>query len=336
MLVLGIETSCDETSAALADEQGQVKAVVIASQLKLHQPFGGVVPELASRQHVRDLPHIVAETLKQADMTWEQIDGIAATFGPGLMGALLVGLSYAKAAAFARNCPFIGINHLEGHLIAPELNHHPMPKPFLGLVASGGHTSLYLVKDEADAPYQLLASTRDDAVGEAFDKVAKLLGLPYPGGPAIEKAAKLATGSIQPFSLPRMKDGSIQFSYSGLKTAVRYLIDQKKKANQPIEVNEIAAAFQATVVKDLVKKSLNMAECYQAKGLVLTGGVAANQTLRLALEEAAKKIKLPFFAPPIKWCTDNAAMIALAGAKRLQAGQTSRWDLAAVPNAKLH
>lgn len=337
MLVLGIETSCDETSAAIADETGQVRAVLIASQLKLHQPYGGVVPELASRQHIRDLPEMVSGVLKQAGLTWDLIEGVAATFGPGLMGALLVGLSYAKSVALARQLPFIGINHLEGHLIAPELNHHPIPKPFVGLIASGGHTNLYLVSEgDSSPPYTLLASTRDDAVGEAFDKVAKLLGLSYPGGPAIEQAANQATATIEPFSLPRMKDGSIQFSYSGLKTAVRYLVEKQKQTGEPVAVNNIAAAFQSAVIKDLVTKTIALVKRHHARGLVLTGGVAANQGLRTALAAAAEQINLPFFVPPIKWCTDNAAMIAVAGAKRLAAGERSPLDLAANPNAPLH
>ncbi len=335
MLVLGIETSCDETSAAIADEQGQVRAVVVASQLQLHQPYGGVVPELASRQHSRDMARVVAETFSQAQCTWDDIGGVAATYGPGLMGALLVGLNYAKAAALARQCPFIGINHLEGHLIAPELNHHPMPKPFIGLVASGGHTSLYLVQGEPLARYELLANTRDDAVGEAFDKVAKLLGLPYPGGPAIEKAARQARGTLPRFSLPRMKDGSLEFSYSGLKTAVRTLVDRKKKNGESLDIPEIAAAFQKTIVEDLLQKTMAHMERHHARGMVLTGGVAANQALREAFARVMAGRNLPFFSPPIKWCTDNAAMIAVAGAKRLMAGQRSEWDLEAVPNAKL-
>ncbi len=335
MLVLGIETSCDETSAAIADEYGQVKAVVVASQMEMHRVYGGVVPELASRQHSRDMARVVAETFSQAQCTWHDIEGVAATYGPGLMGALLVGLNYAKAAAMARQCPFIGINHLEGHLIAPELNHHPMPKPFIGLVASGGHTSLYLVQGEGLARYELLADTRDDAVGEAFDKVAKLLGLPYPGGPAIEKAAREAQGTLPRFSLPRMKDGSLEFSYSGLKTAVRTLVDQIKKKGEPVPVAEIAAAFQATIVADLIQKTMAHMERHHAQGMVLTGGVAANQALRQAFAQAMARRGLPFFSPPVKWCTDNAAMIAVAGAKRLAAGQRSGWDLEAVPNAKL-
>ncbi|MCD4813679.1 tRNA (adenosine(37)-N6)-threonylcarbamoyltransferase complex transferase subunit TsaD [bacterium] len=332
MKILGIESSCDETSAAVVTEQREVLASVVASQLKVHAPYGGVVPELASRQHLRDLPRVIDETFSQAGLSWDDIDGIAATCGPGLMGALLVGLTWAKAAAFARQLPFIGINHLEGHLFASELNHPALPYPFVGLVASGGHTNLYLVTAGDLPEYELLASTRDDAVGEAFDKVAKLLGMPYPGGPAIEAAAKNHPQSGIRFTLPRMKDGSADFSYSGIKTAVRYLLESSRKAGKELVAAEIAAGFQKTVIEDLVRKTLAVIQKHEVHALVLTGGVAANRSLREAFSAAAHQEGIPFFSPPVEWCTDNAAMIASVGARYLAAGRRSAWDLPAYAN----
>lgn len=335
MKILGIESSCDETSAAVVTEKREVLSTVVASQLEVHAPFGGVVPELASRQHLRDLPRVVNETLKMAGLDWDEIDGVAATCGPGLMGALLVGLTWGKAAAFARGLPFIGVNHLEGHLFASELNHPPLPYPFVGLVASGGHTNLYWVTSGDLPEYKLLASTRDDAVGEAFDKVAKLLGLPYPGGPAIEKAARQHPQTDIQFTLPRMKDGSYDFSYSGMKTAVRYLLENSKKEGTTLAVGEIAAAFQNTIVQDLVKKTFTVIQDHEVHALVLTGGVAANRPLREAFAAAAHDAGIPFFSPPMEWCTDNAAMIASVGARYLAAGKKSPWNLPAFANVGL-
>ncbi len=336
MKILGIETSCDETAAAVVTDQREVLSSVVASQLNVHAPYGGVVPELASRQHVRDLPRIAAEALSRAHLSWSDVDGIAATHGPGLMGALLIGLTWAKAAAWARGLPFIGVNHLEGHLLACELNHSLLPYPFIGLVASGGHTSLYYVAAGDPPSYELLARTRDDAVGEAFDKVAKLLGLPYPGGPAIGKAAQeQPTVNTVRFTLPKMKDGSLDFSYSGLKTAVRYLLAKQDSRTVPLTVAEIATAFQRTIIQDLLAKALAAARRRPVQALVLTGGVAANRPLREAFARAAHENHLPFFCPPVEWCTDNAAMIAAVGARHLAVGQRSGWDLPAVPNLEL-
>lgn len=338
MRVLGIETSCDETAAAVVSGPYRVLSSVVASQLNLHAPFGGVVPELASRQHVRDLPRVAEAALKQAGISWEQVEGVAATFGPGLMGALLVGLAWGKAAAFARSLPFVGVHHLEGHLLSAELDHPPLPKPFLGLVASGGHTSLFLVETgpSADLPaYRLLARTRDDAVGEAFDKVAKMLGLPYPGGPAIEQAAARSPATPLRFTVPRMKDGSREFSYSGLKTAVRVHVEQARLRGENVNASEVAAAFQNTVVRDLTEKTMAAAREHHALALALTGGVAANSALRESLARAAVQAGLPFYCPPFNRCTDNAAMIASAGCRHLMAGERSPWDLAARPTVEL-
>jgi N6-L-threonylcarbamoyladenine synthase len=284
---------------------------------------------------LRDLPSVAEEAFHQAGLGWQDIQGVAATHGPGLMGALLVGLTWGKAAAFARSLPFMGVNHLEGHLLAAELEKTPMPRPLAGLVASGGHTNLYLIEGGNPPAYQLLASTRDDAVGEAFDKVAKLLGLPYPGGPAIEAAARSFPAPRVRFTLPRMKDGSLEFSYSGLKTAVRNLLDQTRRREETVDSAEIAAAFQQTVIKDLMNKTFGAMAAHGVKTLILTGGVAANRPLREAFAAEAGKRGLSFYSPPREWCTDNAAMIALAGARRLASGERSPWDLAADPNLKL-
>lgn len=335
MLILGIETSCDETSAALVTDQGEVRSSVVATQLKLHAPFGGVVPELASRQHLADLPRVVAEAFARAGVTWEKVDGIAVTHGPGLMGALLVGLTWAKAAAFARGLPLIGVNHLEGHLAAVELNQPRLPRPFIGLVASGGHTSLFRVEGSAQPEYRLLASTRDDAVGEAFDKVAKLLGLSYPGGPAIEKAARTATPGTIKLTAPRMKDKSLDFSYSGLKTAVRYLLETASREGRAVDPAAVAFAFQDTIVRDLVGKTLAAVQAQGVSAFALTGGVAANRCLRETFAAECSRAGVAFHCPPFEWCTDNAAMIALAGGRRLAAGERSGWDLPAVPNLSL-
>lgn len=335
MLVLGVETSCDETAVAVATEEGKVLSSVVASQLKVHAAFGGVVPELASRQHLQDLPVVAAAALQQAGLEWPQIQGVAATHGPGLMGALLVGLTWAKAAAFGRGLPFIGVNHLEGHLKAVEIEHPPLPRPFLGLVASGGHTNLFRVDAGVLPVYRLLARTRDDAVGEAFDKVAKLLGLPYPGGPAIEKIAQQSNGQEPRFSQPKMKDGSLGFSYSGLKTAVRYALEDARCQGRNLRPEEVAAAFQKTIVADLVAKTLTAAETEGIRVLALTGGVAANQFLRDGLCAAARTRGLECIVPPRPWCTDNGAMIAVAGAQRLVAGERHGWDLPAVPYLEL-
>jgi N6-L-threonylcarbamoyladenine synthase len=337
MLVLGIETSCDETAAAVADETGRVLSSVVASQLALHGEYGGVVPELASRQHLRDLPRVADQALAEAQVGWDQVSGLAATHGPGLMGALLVGLSWAKAAAWARALPFKGVNHLEGHLKAIELNTPPAARPLVGLVASGGHTNLYWVGPGTPTPFRLLAQTRDDAVGEAFDKVAKLLDMPYPGGPSIEKAARQAAPGVpaKKFTPPRLKDGSLGFSYSGLKTAVRLVVENAKQSGRPLDAPGVARAFQKTVVDDLVNKTLQAARETHARGVALTGGVAANGPLREALTRAAAAAGLECFIPPRAWCTDNAAMIAAVGAQHLAAGERDGWDLPAVPYLEL-
>ena len=335
MITLGIETSCDETAAAVADAGGRILASVVASQLDLHAEYGGVVPELASRQHQRDVGRTAAEALRRAGVDWDGVEGVAATCGPGLLGALLVGLSWAKAAAFARGLPFVGVNHLEGHLVAAELGEPALPSPYLGLIASGGHTNLYLVPDTAQAGVALLAQTRDDAVGEAFDKVAKILGLSYPGGPAVQRAAEgREAGGIR-FSPPRMKDGSADFSYSGLKTAVRYAVEDIRRAGREPDVGAVAAAFERTIVADLVNKTLAAAERHAVRGVTLTGGVAANRRLRDALGEAARRRGLVFKVPAVRLCTDNAAMIAAAGARRLAAGERHGWNLPADPRAPL-
>ncbi len=334
MKILGIETSCDETAAAVVTAEGEILSSVVASQMEVHAPFGGVVPELASRQHLRLLPGVVEQALVRAGVSWEGLGGIAVTRGPGLMGSLLVGLTFAKTAAWARDLPWVGVNHLEGHLLSAELGTAPLPRPFIGLVASGGHTNLYRVSSGEPA-YRLLARTRDDAVGEAFDKVAKLLGLPYPGGPAIQDAAGGKEPGFLRFTSARMKDGTLAFSFSGIKTAVRYYLQAAAARGETVDAGEVAAAFQQAVVEDLVAKALRAVQDTGARALALTGGVAANEPLRRALSRAAAGAGVPFFVPAREWCTDNAAMIALAGVRHLAAGERSAWDLPAVPYLEL-
>ena len=327
--VLGIETSCDDTAAAVLDGR-EVLSSVVAAQTE-HLPFDGVVPELASRAHVRLVAPVVRKALAEASMSWEDIGGIAATHGPGLIGSLLVGLTFAKAAAAARNLPFVGVNHLEAHLFSVLLSAPDVRPPLVALLASGGHTEI--VHARAWHRYTILGSTRDDAAGEAFDKVAILLGLGYPGGPLIERAA--AAGDPRAAAFPRawLAPDSLEFSFSGLKTAVRNFVAGQGGAEALGEAQraDVAASFQEAVVEVLTAKTLLAAERVGARTVVLAGGVAANRSLRERLETGCAKHGWRFAVPELRYCGDNAAMVALAGSTRLAAGERSPWDLAAVP-----
>jgi N6-L-threonylcarbamoyladenine synthase len=329
MLVLGIETSCDETAAAvLAD--GTLRSNVVESQDPIHARYGGVVPELASRRHLEVVLPVVARALDDAGVRLGNLDGIAVTHGPGLVGSLLVGLSAAKAFAYAHRLPLVGVNHLEGHIFAGRLADPTLAPPFLALVVSGGHTALYAC--EAPLRYRLIGQTRDDAAGEAFDKVAKLLGLGYPGGPAVERTAREGDPKAIAFPLAQFQDGAPDFSFSGLKTAVSLYVRQHAPL-APGTIADVCASFQATAVKMLVRKAIGAARRLGIRRILLTGGVAANGALREALEVECAERGYAWTAPPPRLCTDNAAMIAAAGTARLEAGE--RADLSLNAHATL-
>ncbi|MEH2034903.1 tRNA (adenosine(37)-N6)-threonylcarbamoyltransferase complex transferase subunit TsaD [Nostoc sp.] len=323
--VLAIETSCDETAVAIVNNR-KVCSSIVASQIPVHQQYGGVVPEVASRQHLETINEAIAQALEQAQLDWGQIDAIAATCAPGLVGALLVGLTAAKTLAMVHNKPFLGVHHLEGHIYATYLSESTLNPPFLSLLVSGGHTSLIYVKDCGN--YETLGQTRDDAAGEAFDKVARLLKLGYPGGPVIDKLAQ--QGNPQAFALP---EGRVSLpgggfhrydaSFSGLKTAVLRLVQQLEKDNGQVPVADVAASFQDTVARSLTKRAIACALDYSLDTIAIGGGVAANSGLRKNLQAAAVKHNLRVLFPPLKFCTDNAAMIGCAAADHLSRGHTS-------------
>ncbi len=325
--ILAIETSCDETAVAIVKNR-QVLSSIITSQISVHQEYGGVVPEVASRQHLETINQALAQAIESAQLDWGAIDGVAATCAPGLVGALLVGLTAAKTLAIVHQKPFIGVHHLEGHIYASYLSEPFLEPPFLCLLVSGGHTSLIYVKD--CGVYEILGQTHDDAAGEAFDKVARLLGLGYPGGPAIDLLA--AVGNPQAFPLP---EGNISLpgggyhpydsSFSGLKTAVLRLVQklQQRSGNQELPVCDIAASFQASVARSLTRRAIACALDYGLNTIAVGGGVAANSGLRKHLLAAASAHNLRVLFPPLKFCTDNAAMIGTAGADHLNRGHTS-------------
>ena len=328
--ILAIETSCDETAVAIVNDR-QVYSSIIASQIPIHQQYGGVVPEVASRQHVETINEGIAQAFQQAGLNWSEIDGIAATCAPGLVGALLVGISAAKTLAILHQKPFLGIHHLEGHIYASYLNSPDLQPPFLCLLVSGGHTSLIYVKD--CGVYETLGETRDDAAGEAFDKVARLLKLGYPGGPVIDKLAKEGNPNAFPLpegkiSLPNGGFHPYDSSFSGLKTAVLRLTQKLEQDGQhPLPVNDLAASFQDTVAKALTKRAIACALDYRLNTIAVGGGVAANSGLRKHLQEAAASHNLQVMFPAMKFCTDNAAMIGCAAADHLNRGHVSSLSL---------
>ncbi len=332
MVVLGIETSCDETAAAVVDGGRKVLSSIVASQDDVHAPYGGVVPELASRRHLEVLLPVLRRALEVAGVGLGDVDGIAVTQGPGLVGSLLIGCSTAKAIAYARRKPLVGVNHLEGHIYAAFLEDNPPAYPFLALVVSGGHTALYLAREQAR--YERIGQTRDDAAGEAFDKVAKLLGLGYPGGPVLERVARAGDPRAIRFPTAQMSDGAPDFSFSGLKTAVSLHV-KRAGALSGAHVADVAASFQATVVKMLVRKTVKAALRRGIRRLVLTGGVAANSALRAALERECGERGWALHVPSHRLCTDNAAMIAAAGHDRLEAGERASLSLNAIPDLAL-
>jgi len=334
MVVLGIETSCDETAAAVLKDGGKILSNVVYSQIALHRPYGGVVPELASRKHLEKIVPVVEKALAQAGKSLEAIEGIAVTRGPGLVGALLVGLCFAKSLSVAREIPFIGVNHLEGHICSIFLE-QKVPRPFLSLTVSGGHTSLFLVTDIGS--YQLLGQTRDDAAGEAFDKVAKLLNLGYPGGGVIEALAREGTSSI-PFPRAIPSRDSLDFSFSGLKTAVVNYVKRSadpSNKNQILPVKDIAASFQTAVVDMLIKKVILAQREFKIGRLVLSGGVVSNGYLRDRFHMLAEEEGLDLYLPSPALCTDNAAMIAWVGNHYLERGRRDALDSDAFSRWKL-
>lgn len=338
MIVLGIETSCDETSCALLEE-GLVRSNVISSQL-VHARYGGVVPELASRAHQRMIVEVVEEALQRAGVRREEIDGVAATMGPGLAGALLVGLSFAKALAFALNRPFIGVNHMEGHLYSNFLREPHPSYPYISLIVSGGHTMLVHVRAPFD--HTVLGRTRDDAAGEAFDKVAKMLGLAYPGGPAVDRMAKSGDASAIRFPRTFLDPHAFDFSFSGIKTAVRYhlrdnglLAADGAQRPGPALVADLCASFQEAVVDVLVAKTFAAAERFGVRSIAVAGGVSANSRLRTRMQERAAEEGLAVSFPPMEYCMDNGAMIALVGWMKLRTGVTSPLETGAVANLQL-
>lgn len=339
MLVLGIETSCDETAAAVVRDGCEIIASVISSQVPLHKQYGGVVPELASREHLDKIVPVVTEAFERAGISPQAIDGIAVTIGPGLVGSLLVGVSYAKAMAFAMGKPFVGVNHIEGHIYSVAFENPPVEYPALALVVSGGHTNIFHLPEPGQ--YRVLARTRDDAAGEAFDKVARLLGLGYPGGPIIERLAREGNPKSVKLAVPRMGDGLPDFSFSGLKTAITKHVRETglKPVNGNDEpsaaVKDLAASFQSVVVRSLVSTLARVGEESPAKTWIVSGGVACNQALREAAETAARQAGVPVYFPSRHLSTDNAAMIAAAGDVKLRAGERADLDLNADVSLRL-
>jgi N6-L-threonylcarbamoyladenine synthase len=330
MLVLGIESSCDETAAAIVRDGCVIESSVIASQIDTHRRFGGVVPEVASREHLMKIVPVVEQAFADAAIEKSAIDGIAVTAGPGLVGSLLVGVSYAKAMAYALKKPFVGVNHIEGHVYSVLFDNPPVQYPALALIVSGGHTNLFWIPEEGK--YKVVARTRDDAAGEAFDKVAKLLGLGYPGGPIIEQLAREGDPRSVRFPVPRMGDGRPDFSFSGLKTAVsKYAREHEVKPaiegeSPSQQIKDLAASFQDVVIRSLVGTAEKIADAMHPRTLIVAGGVACNQALRTAAESAAKRLGIAAYFPSRHLSTDNAAMIAAAGTAKLKAGERS--DLA--------
>ncbi|GJM45568.1 MAG: tRNA N6-adenosine threonylcarbamoyltransferase [Gemmatimonadota bacterium] len=331
-MILGIETSCDETSVALLNDQGEVLSNVVASQA-IHELYDGVVPELASREHVQKMLPVLDRALAEADVGLDDVDAIAVTSGPGLVGSLLVGVTTAKGLALARDLPLLGVNHLEAHALSPFLEARDLEPPVLVLVVSGGHTLLVHVK--ALGELEVVGRTRDDAAGEAYDKVSVMLGLGYPGGPELERLAK--NGDATAFDFPRswLEPDTLDFSFSGIKTAVRVVLDRDEELRREPRSRDVAASFQAAVVEVLVTRTLAAAERLGVPSVAIAGGVAANGALRSAMETACRETRRRLVIPRLAYCGDNAAMIAHAGKLRLDRGERSDFSLDAQPNLPL-
>lgn len=333
IVILGIESSCDETAASVVRNGREVLSNVISSQIALHTLYGGVVPEIASRKHIEKINVVIEQALSEAQMTLDDLDAIGVTYGPGLVGALLVGVSEAKAIAYAKKLPLIGVHHIEGHISANYIENKDLEPPFACLVVSGGHTHLVIVKDYGK--YEIVGRTRDDAAGEAFDKVARAIGLGYPGGPKIDRVSKEGNPDAIAFPRAKVADSAYDFSFSGLKSAVLNYLNGCKMKNIPIVQADVAASFQKAVVDVLVDHAMHAVGEYGFKKFAIAGGVASNSALRAAMEEACRKRGVAFYHPSPVFCTDNAAMIGSAAYYEYLAGTRSGWDLNAVPNLKL-
>jgi N6-L-threonylcarbamoyladenine synthase len=344
MNILGIESSCDETAAAVVRDGVEILSSEVASQVSTHCQFGGVVPELASREHVDNIWLIVEKSLREASLDWSDLDGLAVTRGPGLVGALLVGLAFTKALAFARKLPFVGVNHLEGHIYSVFMDHPEAETPALCLVVSGGHTNLYYLRRKGD--YELIARSRDDAAGEALDKLSKYLGLGYPGGPIVERLAPRGDDQAVPFRVPKITDRSLDFSFSGIKTAaLRHLqaekIDPlpfnstKEAPDLPQFVFDLLASYQKAIINQLVDRLRKALKRREVRSIQISGGVSCNRKLRADFAEYFRVEGLPVYYPEASLTTDNAAMIAGAAYHRLEAGQSDDWTLSADPNMRL-
>ena len=330
--ILAIETSCDETAAAVVVNGRDVLSNIIASQVDTHALYGGVVPEIASRQHIEAVDLVIEQALEQAGLGLHEMDAIAVTYGPGLVGALLIGVSSAKALAYAAELPLVAVNHIEGHICANYIAHPNLSPPFVCLVASGGHSHIIEVQDYG--AYKLLGQTQDDAAGEAFDKAARVLGLPYPGGPLLDALAETGNPKALPLPRPRLA-GRYDFSFSGLKTALINQVHKLRQQGKDVPAADIAASFRAAVVDSLVEKTMLAVRETNAKAVAVAGGVAANMLLRRSLTEAAQSAGIPCFVPPAPLCTDNAAMIGSAAYYRLMRGELAPLTLNAAPGARL-
>ncbi|MCK5762638.1 MAG: tRNA (adenosine(37)-N6)-threonylcarbamoyltransferase complex transferase subunit TsaD [Clostridiales bacterium] len=333
IIILAIETSCDETSVAIIKNGREILSNVIYTQIDIHKKFGGVVPEIASRKHIEKIDLIFAQSLEESGLNFNDLDAIAVTYGPGLVGALLVGMSYAKALAFGLGIPLIPVNHIDGHIAANYLAFPDLKPPYIALIVSGGHTHIVDVLDYGE--YKVLGRTRDDAVGEAFDKVARTLGFPYPGGPYIDNAAK--DGNKEAIKFPRtyLEKGSFDFSFSGIKSSVLNYLNSMKMKGIEVNANDVAASFQEAVVDVLIEKIISASLKMNHKEIIIAGGVAANSNLRKRLKEEAKIRHLDVFYPPLSLCTDNAAMIGAAAYYQFKKGIFANLDLNSVPNLKL-
>lgn len=331
--ILAIESSCDETAAAVVKNGREVCSNIISSQIALHTLYGGVVPEIASRKHIEKINQVIEEALKEADMKLQEMDAIAVTYGPGLVGPLLVGVSAAKAISFATGIPLIGVHHIEGHISANFIEHKELEPPFICLVVSGGHSHLVVVKDYGK--YEIIGRTRDDAAGEAYDKVARAIGLGYPGGPKIDKLAKEGNPAAIHFPRAKVEENAYDFSFSGLKSAVLNYINGCQMKGEEICRADVAASFQQAVIEVLVEHAMHAVKQYSYDKFAIAGGVASNSALRTAMEERCSREGIRFYHPSPVLCTDNAAMIGAAGYYEYIKGTRSGLDLNAVPNLKL-